>query len=502
MFKIIFPILVLIGAVFFAKFLIATGPEAKKRPFVQRLPVVEVQSLNPDQYTVYLETSGVVTAATQTNLIAELPGRITNISDNFKEGSYFNKDETLLEIDKSDYLSAIDIAKSDVAVNDANLKQLIAEEKSNLNAVKLAKKNLAIGNKELARVRALFKRRTLSRSAVDTEEQRVNQLQQSVQNLQGNQSSYASRKTAIKARISSSKANLKQQSLRLSRTSIKAPYAGRVLKKNVDIGQFVNSGSLLAETYATDFVNVELPLSLNQYELLGMPEAFRNKKILASEFPTVVLTNPDSIRKDNWDGKVVRTGAELDAESRQINVIVQVDKPYEAREGISSPIRIGQYLKARIKGRTFNNVYVLPPVSVIYNREIRLLSDGKIKVVPVEVVWNSTEATVIRSDENIQGEQLILTNLTQAVNGMSVLTIDQQRKKDIEQSKSRKKREVQRIEKKDKEQKKEQLRKKSAVIPDYIAREESDPSQKPATKQDENNSGIKDNKNKNEKAVK
>jgi len=475
MFKAIFPILVLIGAVFFGKHILNTGPDAKKRPFVQRLPIVEVSTLQSKAYTVFIETSGIVSAGTKTNLVAELAGRITSISDNFKEGSYFNKGEVLLEIDKSDYLSAINIANSEVAVNQSNLKQLNAEEKSNLNSVKLAKKNLAIGNKELTRLRALFKRNTISRSALDTEEQRINQLQQTVQNLQGTQATYASRKSAIQARINSSKAVVKQEKLRLTRATIKAPYDGRILTKNVDFGQFVTTGNILAETYATDFVNVELPLSLNQYELLGMPEAFRNKKISDKEYPTVKLTNPDSLKKDNWLGKVVRTSAALDAQSRQINVIVRVDNPYDAREGISTPIRIGQFLKARIKGRTFNNVYVLPPVSVLYNREIRLLVEGKIKIIPIEVIWNSTDETVVRTNEQIEGKQLILTSLTQAVNGMSVLTVEQQQLQNEKKAKRAKRRKIAEKEREEKAKLAEEERRKNRKIPDYIPRDDNEP---------------------------
>ena len=132
MFKIIIPILVLAGAIFFGKFLIATGPEAKKRLFVQRLPVVEVTPLKAEPYTVYIKASGIVTAGTQSNLVTEVSGRIVSISDNFNEGSYFDKDEVLIQIDKANYLSAIEIAKSEVAVNRASLKQIQAEEKSNL----------------------------------------------------------------------------------------------------------------------------------------------------------------------------------------------------------------------------------------------------------------------------------------------------------------------------------------------------------------------------------
>ncbi len=449
MFKIIIPIIVLAGAVLFGKYLMDTAPDAKKKPFVQRLPIVEIQELKLQPYTVYIESSGIVKAGTQTNLVSEVSGRVVSVADRFQEGDYFDKDQTLLSIDPSSYLNAVDIAKSEVEANRASLKQINEEEKSNLRAIKIARQNVALGKKELNRVQTLLRKRLISASVVDAEDQKLNQLVQRLQDLEGVRNTYASRRGSVKAKINSTLAKLKQENLNLTRTKVKAPYAGRVLKKNVDIGQFVSTGSVLGEIYATDFVNIELPLSLSQYELLGMPEAFRNTNISSSNLPTVTLTDPNSISNTNWKGKVVRSSAALDSESRQLKVIVQVDNPYIAREGVQSPIRIGQYLKASIKGRTFNNVYVLPPGSVLYNREIRLLVDGKISVKPVKVIWNSGKETVVKTEQNIEGEQLILTNLSQAVEGMKVLTTKQHK----EQSKKRRKMAAQ---KKDSQKKKKQ----------------------------------------------
>ena len=429
MLKIIIPVIVLAGAAFFGKYLIDTGPEAKKKPFVQNFPVVEVITLKPAQYTVNVEASGIVKAGTQTNLVAEVSGRIVTISDNFLEGNYFDKDQILLEIDKDNYLNAVEIAKSDVESNKASLKQIEAEETSNSLSIQLAKQNLALGKKELARVRSLLNKQLISRSLVDAEEQKLNQLEQKLQDLQGIQSSYSSRSNAIQAKINSTLARLKQESLNLSRTTVKSPYSGRVLRKNVDIGQYVSVGTVLGEIYATDYVNVELPLSLNQYELLGMPEAFRNRKIKQSDLPTVTLKSTSKSSKDSWQGRVVRTSAALDAESRQINVIVQVDNPYDAREGMNTPIRIGQYLKATIKGKTFDNVFVLPPIAVLYNREIRILNEGKINIVPVNVLWNSTQETIVEVDSKMIGQQLITTNLDQAIEGMQAITLEQKQNK-------------------------------------------------------------------------
>ena len=439
MLKTIIPVLVLAGAIFLAKYLIDSGPEPKKKPFVERSPVVEVMALKPQDYTVTITASGIVKAGTQTNLVSEVTGRIVSISDNFKEGSYFNKNSELITIDKANYENSLAIVKGDVAASRATLNQIIEEEKSAKRSYQLARKNLSLGKKEVNRLRELWAKRLVARSAVDIEEQKTNQLQQKLEDLQGKLNTFKSRKQATDAKINATLAREKQERLNLSRTTIKAPYSGRILEKNVDVGQFVSMGTLLGKIYATDYVEVDLPLSLSRYELLNIPEAFKNKSIDEKLFSEVIFKNPNSIQNNEWKGRIVRSSAALDANSRQITVIARVDNPFDANEGVSSPLRIGQYIEAQIKGKTFRNVYVLPTVAVRQNKEILLLEDGKIQVVPVNALWNTQTETIVRVERNIFNKQLVITSLNQATEGMKAVTLDQQKKKNKEKEEKNKK---------------------------------------------------------------
>ena len=63
------------------------------------------------------------------------------------------------------------------------------------------------------------------------------------------------------ANILQAKAEVKQAELKLQRATIRAPYAGMVSIKSVDVGQYVTTGSRLGETFAIDFVEVRLPLT-------------------------------------------------------------------------------------------------------------------------------------------------------------------------------------------------------------------------------------------------
>ena len=423
LFKFLLPVLVIVATAFLAKYLLATGPEAKKKPFIKKLSVVETLLLKEQSYSVIIQASGVVKAGIQTSLVAEASGRVISVSDNFLEGSYFNKNQTLLTLDSASYDNALAITESDVAANQASLVQINEEEKTVRRSLLLSQNNLRIGLKELKRTRFLWAKKLIARTMLDKEQQNYNQLQQKVEDLQGRLNGFTSRKRATQAKIKASLTRVAQERLNLSKTVVKAPYSGRLLSKQVDVGQFVNKGSVLGGIYATDFVTVDLPLSLAKYQFLNIPEAFQGQTI-KGKYPSVEFK--DSSLKNTWQGKIVRTSAALDADTRQIKVIAKIDAPFKASSQVTAPIKIGQYINAEIQGKTFNHVFVLPAGVVRQNKEILLLKDNKVHITPVVVLWNSSNETVVRSNESINGEWVITTALSQATEGMRVITLKQQ----------------------------------------------------------------------------
>lgn len=380
--KIILPLLVIAIGVGLGKFLIATGPEAEKQPQETRPTVVEAQALALQDYRVNVSASGIVKAQTQTNLVAEVSGKVLEISPNFQDGGYFDKGAPLLKLDADNYANAITIAAGD-----------------------LAQKQLALKEQEAQAQLAQQDWRLLESSKNRT------------------QSDLAARRphiAAAQAAIAAAEAKLQQEKLNLSRTRITAPYSGRVQEKRVEVGQYVTPGTVLGVIYATDAVEVHLPLSLAQYDLLGMPEAFRDKAADPATMPAVEFRPSNGNRSDVWQGQVVRSSAALDEKSRQISVIAQIDQPFIAREGVSAPLRIGQFLNAKIVGKLFNNVYSVPSAAVRQGKEILLLRDGKVAVQPINVVWNAEKEVVFQTDTDLNGQRVITTPLPLATEGQAV----------------------------------------------------------------------------------
>ncbi len=566
--KTIIPVVILVGGYLVFKHLMATGPEPRKRPPVDRTPVVEVTDVKADDYTLTIKSSGIVRARTQSSVVAEVAGRVVEISDNFRPGAYIEAGETLLTLDDTNTQDAIKIANSNIAANEAALAQLEQEElniainlelardnlrtvqknleitrrnvanvqrkkppidkntaliKRNIvlarknyaltqrnlkltqndlklanNDLKLAQRNLALADQELQRLQALRDRKLITISQLDgqrgaslqqqqqvsqkrqqlsqkqqqvvqleqsllqqqqqilqqeqqltqqdtsliqqdqnvlaqqqqvlQQEQAVNQQRQSVANLEGQLATFDSRRNALEASNELTRTQLLQQQRNLERTRIIAPYAGRILEQRVDLGQFVAPNAVLGVLYATDYVEVDMQLTLEQYGLLDMPDAFAGETLELTAQPVVTFTTPFNQTQQSWTGFVTGTRASLNEQSRQITLVARIDNPYERRAGRSSTLKIGQYLNASIEGRTFEDVYVLPPGAVRQNRDVLQLRDNSVRIVPVTVVWSTETEAVVTSSERLQSDPVITTALGQATEGMKVALPGQKKK--------------------------------------------------------------------------
>ncbi|WP_020559935.1 efflux RND transporter periplasmic adaptor subunit [Thiofilum flexile] len=255
------------------------------------------------------------------------------------------------------------------------------------------------------------------------QQQAVTQQLQSIENLKGQLATFDTKRDSLLANIETNKTQRLQQERNLGRTKIVAPYSGRILQKNVDIGQYVSANNTVAVIYAADYVEVDIPLTLAQYALLDLPTG-RNAK--TKDYPKVELSLPFGKSNQHWVGQVTGTRATLDSQSRQITVVARIDQPFTGEH--AETLKIGQFLKAVLPARTLTDVYVVPPATVRQNRDILVLRESKVHVVPIETLWTNEEEIVIRPSEPLT-EPVIITPLAQASEGMAVALAGQKKRR-------------------------------------------------------------------------
>jgi len=217
--KIAIPILILSASAAVSWALIANKP-APPSPLNDRaLPQVTVAAARPQTLRMNVVSQGVVKPRTEIDLVSEVAGKIIAIHPSFANGGFFKKGAHLISIDPRDYDYAIKRAEAQVAE----------------------------ARKELMR-----------------EEAESEQAQNEWQTLGGGEANdFVLHKPHLaerRAKLAAAEADLAAARLNRGRCGLTAPFDGRVRNKQADIGQYLKSGQIAARIYATDTVEVRLPV--------------------------------------------------------------------------------------------------------------------------------------------------------------------------------------------------------------------------------------------------
>ncbi len=385
MFKknVILPFLLLIATAALIWFIFNNKPSAKKfrQAPVQKIRTTAIQPVG-QSYTVWIPTFGVIQPKDQSLMIAQVSGQVTAVSDRFRDGSFFEKGDLLLSIDDTDYQAQLTIAK-------AELKQAeftYADEKARSDQA--VKDWYKLGNK----------------SNPPTLVSRELQLKSSLSNLQA------------------SKAKVQQAQLNVDRATIYAPYAGRVMNLNVNVGQVVNLGNTLGEVYAVDSAEIRLPLKSQQLHHINLPESYRDNENGASSL-AVRFSIESAGQSYDWQATINRVEGTIDTQTRQLYVVAEIENPYGFREDGSPPVKIGQFINAMIKGNELENVVLLPHASVYSDNYINIINNGILERRSIEPLWED-DTHVIIADEFTEGQMIATTPLGDVISGTAVEIVE------------------------------------------------------------------------------
>jgi RND family efflux transporter MFP subunit len=374
--KVLIPVLILVGCVFAAKKVFDNRPEPRTRPSFPTVQAVEAITLSKSQYPVMLRSQGTVQPTQLTTLVSEVNGSITAISDVFVVGGEFNKGDVLLQLDERDYTIALTQAQASLAQASAQLQEEAAR-------AELAKAEWqSLGRKANA----------------------FNLRQPQV--------------AAARANRDAARAQVERAKLDLERTRFIAPFDGRVLEKNVDLGQFVSRGSRIGQLYTTASVDVKLPLSSKQLTYLDIPTPGSGSN---AELPSIELNANVGGVPHVWNGKVIRAEG-VDASTQQLNIIARIDEPFAQDK---PQLRIGQFVNAKIAGRVLDDVFVVPRAAVREDREVLLVNgQSQLERREVNIAWADDETAAIK-DDGLTGAVLVTTAMSTVTNGTPVrATVD------------------------------------------------------------------------------
>jgi len=378
--KLILPLAILAVGVLGAMILIKARRTAPQRPPDEYAPLVRVITAEPTTRRLRVRTQGTVKPRTESSLVAEVSGRVTEISPAFAAGGFFEEGDVLVRIDDRDYRSAVITARSQVA----QAKVRAELEEAQAKVAREEWKSLGDG----------------SESPLATRE-----LQQQ----------------EARAALAAAQATLDQAERNLERTRIRAPFAGRVREKLVDVGRFVTPGVPLASVFAVDYAEVRLPIPDEELAFLDLPINYRGESE-QQRGPKVILSANFAGGQHSWEGRIVRVEGEIDPVSRMVHVVAQVDDPYGrgANGEERMPLAVGLFVEAEILGYEVDDVVTLPRSALRDgDRVIVVDGEGRLRFRDVEVLRLGRDDVIIRSGITA-GERICVSTLEAVTDGMKV----------------------------------------------------------------------------------
>ncbi|MCF6319886.1 MAG: efflux RND transporter periplasmic adaptor subunit [Proteobacteria bacterium] len=374
------PMLVIVASFFIVQALVAAKPTPEKKPQEQRLLSLFVDEVQSDTVNFNVNSHGEVKPQTQIDLTSLVSGQILSISDKFAEGSKFTVGAALIKIDDRDYKVAVIRAQAQVATAKVNVERELANSKIKKEQWQRKHKgqpsDFALNKPQIAEARALLK---------------------------------------------AAQADLDAAELNLQRTQITAPFTGRVLNENIAIGQYITPATLLGNIFSTEIVEVRLPLTDSQLVELSLPMGFMAKQDNA---PTVTFTAKVGSNSHQWQGKIVRTNAAIDKETRLIYAIAEMSDPYSSGSDNGVAMAVGMYVNASIHSNKSKETLRFPRLALHSNDKVYVINeDSKLEIRKVVVLSTNQDYVHVASGVSV-GEKVVTSAVPSVSDGMEVIAID------------------------------------------------------------------------------
>lgn len=240
----------------------------------------------------HIEATGELVALDEATIAAEVSGRITRVL--FEEGDAIESGAIILEIDRERRQLELDDARARVAETEAAVREQ---------------------QREMRRIRQLHGRDVASRAQLDQAETAL---------------------ATARSRLEASGARLGVAERELRDASVTAPFAGRIARRRVSRGEFVQRGQALVELVALDPVEVEFHL----------PEIDTGRVHLGQRVDVRVAPYPDSA----FTATVTVIAPVIDPRTRTLRVRAELPNPEQKlRPGLFARVDLGVNRRAGVK---------------------------------------------------------------------------------------------------------------------------------------------------------
>ena len=356
--------------------------EPEKNEVPEQVTTVETVQLKAVDMNFLISSQGNVSPHTETTLVSEISGMVTDVSPGFVAGGFFKQGDILLRLDPSDYDVAVEQSRANLLIMKARLAREEAQAEQ-------AKKEWDMSGRP--------------RSAAPPIALRVPYLEEA------------------RANVLFAEADLKKAMRKLKLTVIRAPYDGLIKEKLADVGQYVSTGTQLAKTFAVDFAEVRLPLTDQDIAYLKLPNPADSDTVNVKDGPVVELTSIIGGMEYTWPASIVRTEGVIDQRTRVHYAVARIVDPYNLNNVDGRPsLPIGSFVKAAIDGMLVRDVIAIPLPAIRGMDQILIKdSQNRLRIHKVDIIRTDKDYAYIKAG-TLENQMAITTAVYNPVDGMPI----------------------------------------------------------------------------------
>ncbi len=380
-----------VGSTALAAFMVSLRPEPVRREPPSRVPVAITEPAEAGAGPIPVRGAGTVRPRAEIDVTAEIGGRVVWVSPAFQSGGRIRRGQALFRLDDADHRHRVERARAAVAGQEVELMRVEEEAR--------------IARDQYER----FRRRRGDGAPAATA---------------GPLALWEPQVEAARAAVQGARIAVAEAELLLSRTEVRAPFAGVVRTESIGLGQFVTAGRAVGRLYAADAVEVVVPLSDADAALIpglwDLRAGDADRRVAAR----VVADYGDDGHV--WEGYVHRVEAALDEATRTLGVIVRVPDPFTGGVPLaggvrSPPLLVGKFVDIEIQGLTPDRYFRVRRSALRPGDEVWAVRDGALTIVPVRVLQRADDDVYLTSALR-PGQPVVVGGIEIATEGMAVRT--------------------------------------------------------------------------------
>ena len=342
--------------------------------FLVKTEKIILKNNNPE-YLFY----GNIQAQNQVDVIAQLSGKIINISPKVLSNDYFEKGEKIFEIESFNYKQELIKKKSELEElkNEIKSKNLIFSEIEKQQI--LSKKNF---DRKSKLVGDIVTKKNLEDAATDLSINNAKVLDVK-SNIQ-----------ALLAKIKIAESQVKVAQRNLSDTIYRAPFSGKLDNNFIEVGLELVTGKVLGKFMNTSELDVQFFVGEDIYTYIS--------NILGKE--ARVLWKKSNFKK-NYLAKVFFIDSAVNKERAGLNIKAKLEEISEY-----DPIKPGVFVEVIIQGVAVPESFLVDENSIYEDTFIYILENNKAVRKKINVEGLSKEKVII-TGEKLNNKNIILTRI-------------------------------------------------------------------------------------------